>query len=76
MAFVFVDLVGSTDLLRAIGDDASDEVLRHYFAALREAVVDTDGTEVKDLGDGMMIAFERSLADACLLYTSDAADEL
>ena len=78
VAFLFVDLVGSTDLLRAIGDDASDEVLRHYFAALREAVIDTGGTEVKDLGDGMMIAFERSLADAarCAIEMQRSVDRL
>jgi adenylate cyclase len=41
-------------------------------------VVDTGGTEVKDLGDGMMIAFERSLADAarCAIEMQRSVDRL
>src|SRR5436190_14663713 len=40
VAFLFVDMVGSTDMLRRLGDDANDEVRRRYMAILREALTD------------------------------------
>ena len=57
VTFMFTDLVGSTELLERLGDDAADALRRRHFAALREAVRAHDGTEVKNLGDGLMVAF-------------------
>ena len=78
VAFLFVDLVGSTDILTRIGDDANDEVRRRYIGELRGAVASTVGVEVKNLGDGMMVAFERSVADAvsCGIEMQRAIDRL
>ncbi len=78
VAFLFVDLVGSTDILSRLGDDASDEVRRRYIGELRGAVARTVGVEVKSLGDGMMVAFERSVADAvsCGIEMQRAIDGL
>ena len=57
-------MVGSTDILRRIGDDANDELRRRYMATLRQAVSEAGGREVKNLGDGLMAVFEHSVADA------------
>lgn len=62
--FVFCDLVGSTELLSRLGNEASEEMRRRYFAVLREAVRATRGEEVKNLGDGLMVAFRTSAGDA------------
>ncbi len=64
VSILFVDMVGSTDILRRIGDDANDELRQRYMAALRQALADGGGREVKNLGDGLMAVFERSVADA------------
>jgi class 3 adenylate cyclase/pimeloyl-ACP methyl ester carboxylesterase len=60
VAVLFCDVVGSTERLTRLGDEAGDQFRRDFFAALRTAVRDHDGTEVKHLGDGLMVVFERS----------------
>ena len=57
LAVLFTDLVGSTKLLSALGDDAADEMRRSHFAMLRHAIDEHSGREVKSLGDGLMVAF-------------------
>src|SRR5436305_5375351 len=57
VTILFTDVVGSTELLDRLGDDAAHEVRRRHFALLREAVRDNGGREVKSLGDGLMVAF-------------------
>jgi class 3 adenylate cyclase/DNA-binding CsgD family transcriptional regulator len=57
VTLLFTDLVASTELLARLGDDAADEVRRTYYDLLRHAVAETDGQEVKSLGDGLMVAF-------------------
>ncbi|MGH9004310.1 MAG: adenylate/guanylate cyclase domain-containing protein, partial [Acidimicrobiia bacterium] len=57
VTLLFTDLVASTELLARLGDDAAEEVRRLHFGALREAVADAGGEEVKSLGDGLMVAF-------------------
>src|SRR3954452_9953548 len=37
--------------------DAADEVRREHFGVLRQAVAEAGGTEVKHLGDGLMVVF-------------------
>lgn len=63
IAVVFTDLVDSTRLLSSLGDDAFDGLRREHFAVLREAIAQHGGTEVKNLGDGLMAVF-RSASDA------------
>ena len=41
----------------SFGPDAADEVRRKHFSALRQAIADLGGTEVKNLGDGLMVVF-------------------
>ena len=63
---LFTDLVGSTRLANSLTPDRADEIRRAHFAILRTAINDREGTEVKNLGDGLMVVFERpSAALAC-----------
>ena len=59
---LFTDLVGSTALFDRGGDDRADVKRREHFAALRLAVADHDGREVKSTGDGLMVAFASAVA--------------
>jgi class 3 adenylate cyclase len=63
---LFTDLVGSTDLASRLGPSATEELRLAHFALLRGAISATGGTEVKNLGDGLMVAFSSpSRAVAC-----------
>jgi class 3 adenylate cyclase len=53
----FTDIVGSTTLLKRVGDDAFDALRRSHFDLLGREVVAQGGEIVKHLGDGAMIAF-------------------
>lgn len=81
VAILFTDIVGSTELLDRLGDDAAHEIRRRHFALLREAVCDHDGREVKSLGDGLMVAFPDpaaalDCAHAMQLAVADCGDGL
>jgi len=58
---LFTDLVGSTELLSGLGDDAADELRRAYFKILRDTVTRHSGREVKNLGDGIMAVFASAI---------------
>ncbi len=58
--FMFTDIVSSTDLVGAIGDDAWSEVLRWHNRELRSALAQHGGEEVGHTGDGFFAAFERA----------------
>ena len=55
--FVFTDLVGSTALGSRLGPVRAEEIRGVHFGLLRGAVEATGGTEVKNLGDGLMVMF-------------------
>ena len=57
VSVLFTDLVGSTELLDRLGDDAAEPVRQAHFGLLREAVRTRRGQEVKNLGDGLMVVF-------------------
>jgi class 3 adenylate cyclase/tetratricopeptide (TPR) repeat protein len=57
VSVLFTDLVGSTRLAERLGLDAADALRRDHFAALRDAISAHGGTEVKTLGDGLMVVF-------------------
>ncbi len=63
VTILFTDLVDSTALSQQLGDDAADELRRAHFEHLRQAVAATNGTEVKTIGDAMMVSYS-SAADA------------
>ncbi|MGI9603216.1 MAG: adenylate/guanylate cyclase domain-containing protein [Acidimicrobiales bacterium] len=60
--FSFTDIVGSSELLAAMGDEAWGQVLSTHDRHLRETLVDFGGTEVKHEGDGLFVAFESEVA--------------
>ena len=75
---LFCDVVGSTALQSAIGDDAADEIRRKLFGALVSVVEPHKGTLVKTLGDGMMVVFRESAVDAlhCAIEMTRATSEI
>ena len=62
VTILFTDLVGSTALFDRHGDDAADAIRREHFDALRRAVAEHGGREVKSTGDGLMVAFASAVA--------------
>ena len=63
---LFTDVVDSTELSQRLSPEAADEVRRAHFSILRQAIAEVGGTEVKNLGDGLMVAFgSASAALAC-----------
>jgi class 3 adenylate cyclase/tetratricopeptide (TPR) repeat protein len=56
------DLVGSTGLASSVGPERADELRHEHFTALRQAIVATGGSEVKNTGDGLMVAFQSASA--------------
>ena len=58
VSLLFTDLVGSTSLATRLAPAAADDLRREHFGVLRRAIGDHGGTEVKNLGDGLMVSFE------------------
>ena len=70
---VFTDLVGSTELATRLGHDAYEALRQDHFAALRTAVAEHRGTEVKTTGDGLMLQFDSAAsAIACAIAMQQA----
>lgn len=64
--FLFTDVVGSTALLDRLGEHMAHAFRRRHFVLLRGAIQEHGGTEVKSLGDGLMVAFtDARAAVAC-----------
>src|SRR4051794_19044441 len=55
--FVFTDLVDSTATAARLGPEAAEELRQTHFRLLRGAVASSGGTEVKNLGDGLMVMY-------------------
>jgi class 3 adenylate cyclase len=55
--FMFTDIVGSTALVEAIGDDAWHDLLHWHDEALRRCIADVGGEEIEHTGDGFFVAF-------------------
>ena len=64
VAFMFTDIVGSTALAEAIGDEAWTVLSSWHDRTLRELFTEHDGREVDHAGDGFLVAFPS--ADAAL----------
>ncbi|HEY6685691.1 MAG TPA: adenylate/guanylate cyclase domain-containing protein [Propionibacteriaceae bacterium] len=59
---MFTDIVGSTPLVEALGDDAWQELIRWHDQTLRTIFNRCGGTEVRQTGDGFFFAFEKAPA--------------
>jgi class 3 adenylate cyclase len=55
--FMFTDMVGSTDLIRTIGDEAWRDVLRWHDETLRTLIASHRGEVVHTTGDGFFASF-------------------
>ena len=72
---LFTDVVGSTELSQQLSPDAAEEVRRGHFSILRQAVAEAGGTEVKSLGDGLMVMFaSASAALACAVAMQQSVE--
>lgn len=60
--FLFTDIVRSTPLVEALGDDAWADLLRWHDATLRAHFAAHGGQEVDHAGDGFFVAFETPAA--------------
>jgi ferredoxin len=56
--FMFTDIVGSTNLLEAMGDEAWQSLLSWHDKTLRVLFSEHRGEEVTATGDGFFVAFE------------------
>jgi DNA-binding NarL/FixJ family response regulator/class 3 adenylate cyclase len=61
VTILFTDIAGSAMLDDRYGDEA-DARRGEHFAALRHAIGDHGGREVKSVGDGLMVAFSSTVA--------------
>ena len=56
--FMFTDIVASTNLAEAMGDEAWEHLLRWHDDALRAVFLDHGGEVVNSTGDGFFVAFD------------------
>jgi class 3 adenylate cyclase len=56
--FMFTDIVGSTNLAEALGDQAWERLLHWHDDMLRSQVASAGGEVVKSTGDGFFVAFD------------------
>src|SRR5207247_9090317 len=56
--FMFTDIVGSTNLVEVLGDEAWETLLRWHDATLRELFASHQGDEVSSTGDGFFVGFD------------------
>ena len=57
--FVFTDIVKSTELVEAMGDEAWNEVLRWHDHMLRGLIAQHGGEEINHIGDGVFASFDQ-----------------
>jgi class 3 adenylate cyclase len=75
VTILFTDLVNSTKLASALAPEAADKLRREHFSSLRRAIASSGGTEVKNLGDGLMVAFSTaSEALSCAVGMQQAVE--
>ena len=73
----FTDIVGSTQLTQRLGDEGAMAVLRKHDDAVRQALKQNGGHEIKHTGDGIMAAFtSASKAVAAALEVQDRFADL
>ncbi len=75
VTILFTDLVGLTELSQSLSPAETDQVRRAHFATLRKAVASSEGSEVKNLGDGIMAAFPAaSIGLSCAVAMQQAVE--
>jgi class 3 adenylate cyclase len=56
--FMFTDIVGSTNLVEVLGDEAWDTLLQWHNTVLREVFSAHEGEEISTTGDGFFVSFD------------------
>ncbi len=56
--FMFTDIVGSTNLVEVLGDEAWDTLLQWHNTVLREVFATNEGEEISTTGDGFFVSFD------------------
>ena len=56
--FMFTDIVGSTNLVEVLGDEAWDTLLQWHNTTLREVFAANEGEEISMTGDGFFVSFD------------------
>jgi DNA-binding SARP family transcriptional activator/class 3 adenylate cyclase len=75
VTLLFTDQVASTETLQRLGDEEGERLRRAHFGLLREAAAMHGGEEVKNLGDGLMVAFASAVDSvACAITIQQAVD--
>jgi class 3 adenylate cyclase len=73
---MFTDIVGSSSLVEAIGDDAWADLTRWHDQMLRSLFAGHDGEEIDHAGDGFFVAFaEAGAATRCAVAIQRALAE-
>ena len=62
VVLLFTDLVGSTELAAELSPQGADDLRAAHFSALRSAINASGGSEVKSLGDGLMVVLPSAAA--------------
>ncbi len=76
VAILFTDIVGSTELSQRLSPEGADEVRRGHFSILRQAIAQKGGTEVKNVGDGVMAVFgSASAALGCAVAMQQGVEQ-
>ncbi|HVL51572.1 MAG TPA: adenylate/guanylate cyclase domain-containing protein [Actinomycetota bacterium] len=57
--FMFTDIVKSTDLVEAMGDEAWGDLMGWHDRTMRSTFLAHGGEEIKQVGDGFFVAFDR-----------------
>jgi class 3 adenylate cyclase len=58
--FLFTDIVRSTKLVEAIGDEAWQDLIRWHDQTLRSLIAEHRGEEIRHQGDGFFVAFTKA----------------
>jgi class 3 adenylate cyclase len=75
VSVLMTDLVGSTAMADRLGPAAAEELRQEQFGLLRGALHRTGGREVKNLGDGLMVAFSSASESlACAVQMQQAVE--
>jgi class 3 adenylate cyclase len=72
-AFMFTDIVGSSQLVEFLGDEAWDHLLRWHDHTVKELFAQHGGEVINRLGDGFFVAFdEPEVAVSCAVAIQQA----
>jgi class 3 adenylate cyclase len=75
IAVLMTDLVGSTAIGDRVGPAAAETLRSEHFGLLRRALERTAGSEVKNLGDGLMVVFDSAVQSlACAIEMQQAVE--